>query len=509
MRFLKALQLGDASGNLATIPDGSFFMSTRPLKPSQRRWLLDEMDYWRGAGLITDEQIDAILRSYGKGELVEATPEPGLAVHQVAVYTLLSIAAFFVGLAAFLVIGFNWSVLSAAVKLAIIFIAVLGTHGTGALLRYVAKAPILSEVAFFLGCLFYGAGIFLIGQIFHVNAHWPDAFWWWAVGIFPFAIFLRTFLNHLLLVAVLSIWVGSEILAFATFFVRMDGGWFFPPHVAYTLPLFVAAGLFWAYRKDSPLTVGLYLTLLVWWVCLQPIAWRWEENPIMFIGAAGAWLMIIADLHSRGSSYAILYRTFGLMIAFGALVPMSFRDFNLHDIFWNQGHLPRLLSPYIIQYIIIIVGTCLITVLTFFVLRKKLFNREAIAIDPVKDGIRHQWLPFALAGLMGLLAVLRSVTSQHGQMQEISVPITVLVNLVLVATAIWLISLGLNEDRGFPFAGGVLVFLVWSIMRYIDLFGGFGGMLGAACMFFLCGLSLASVAAYWWVRRSRRKNLVR
>ena len=55
---------------------------------------------------------------------------------------------------------------------------------------------------------------------------------------------------------------------------------------------------------------------------------------------------------------------------------------------------------------------------------------------------------------------------------------TVLANLALVAVSIWLMQVGLREDRGRPFSAGVLLFLLWAVLRYIDLFGDFGGMLG-------------------------------
>ena len=52
-----------------------------------------------------------------------------------------------------------------------------------------------------------------------------------------------------------------------------------------------------------------------------------------------------------------------------------------------------------------------------------------------------------------------------------------LANLAMVALAIWLMQVGLREDRGCPFTAGVLLFLFWAVLRYIDLFGDFGGML--------------------------------
>jgi hypothetical protein len=78
---------------------------------------------------------------------------------------------------------------------------------------------------------------------------------------------------------------------------------------------------------------------------------------------------------------------------------------------------------------------------------------------------------------------------------------TILANVAMVGCAFWLMRIGLREDRGRPFAAGVLYFLLWAVLRYADLFGDFGGMLGAALMFFLCGAALFGVASYWRHRK--------
>jgi hypothetical protein len=81
---------------------------------------------------------------------------------------------------------------------------------------------------------------------------------------------------------------------------------------------------------------------------------------------------------------------------------------------------------------------------------------------------------------------------------------TVLANVAVIALALWLMQVGLSEDRGLPFTAGVLLFLLWAVLRYIDLFGDFGGMLGASLMFFLCGATLFGVAQYWRRRKGVR-----
>ena len=116
--------------------------------------------------------------------------------------------------------------------------------------------------------------------------------------------------------------------------------------------------------------------------------------------------------------------------------------------------------------------------------------------------LQRQWLPFGLLLLMAFMSLWTAAFSDL-DLEAANVIPAVLANAAMVGAAYWLMSLGLREDRGIPFAAGVAYFLLWSVLRYIDLFGDFGGMLGAALMFFLCGAALFGVAFYW----RRRKEL--
>src|SRR5205085_11431488 len=113
--------------------------------------------------------------------------------------------------------------------------------------------------------------------------------------------------------------------------------------------------------------------------------------------------------------------------------------------------------------------------------------------------LRRQWLPLAQIGFMVVLTLWRVSTAGIGTASDRhfgALGTTILANAALVGFALWLIRLGLREDRGQPFAAGVGLFLLWIVLRYVDLFGDFGGMLGAAAMFFLCGAVLFGVALY-------------
>src|SRR5262249_20177651 len=120
------------------------------------------------------------------------------------------------------------------------------------------------------------------------------------------------------------------------------------------------------------------------------------------------------------------------------------------------------------------------------------------------DLVRRQWLPFALVVLMAFLALWEALARSLGMAQQAAMLPTVLANVAMIGCSLWLMAVGLREDRGLPFAAGVGYFLLWAVLRYADLFGAFGGMLGAAVMFFLCGATLFGVALYWRRRKEVR-----
>jgi hypothetical protein len=118
-----------------------------------------------------------------------------------------------------------------------------------------------------------------------------------------------------------------------------------------------------------------------------------------------------------------------------------------------------------------------------------------------------QWLPVALVLLMIGLSFWHAVFAVPGRLDEWSPAVllpTVLANAAVIVLALWLMRIGLREDRGRPFAAGVIYFVTWAVVRYIDLFGGVGGMLGASLMFFVCGAGLFGVAIYWRRRKEVR-----
>jgi uncharacterized membrane protein len=274
-------------------------MPARELSDRQRKWLAEQLADWTGRELVTGEQAARILASY------ESAEEVGHRKRSYFSFVIMGLSAFLVGLALFLLIGYNWDSIPRATKLLLIFGTILGTQAGGLYLRFVRGAPRASEIALFLGCLFYGAGIWLVAQVFHLDAHYPDGVWWWAVGVLPFALCLDSLLLHCLLVGLLGLWAGMEVIGFSNLAQRMFWGWWMIPNGAYSLPLLALPGLAWAYRKNSAAAVGLYVPLFGWWVILQAVAWDLEWQTVYIVGCTGALLMMVAEIHPSGSRLAI------------------------------------------------------------------------------------------------------------------------------------------------------------------------------------------------------------
>jgi uncharacterized membrane protein len=466
-------------------------MPKHAISAPQLSWLRDELHAWQAEGVLSADQGHRILDRYeSPTDIVERQRSR-------AVFALMAVAGVLVAAAVLLLIGYNWEDMPAAVKLVLIFGVIAGTHATGFHLRYRRGMQTASELVFFLGCLFYGAGIWLVAQVFHLNAHYPDGVWWWAVGVLPFALCLHTLLLHTLLVGLLGVFAGVEVLGFNSLGAWFFGRWGFVPNGAYTLPLLALPGLLWAYRKNSPTTVGLYAPLLAWWVILQPFAWRLEMNPVYFIGGVGALFLLVAESHQPGSPFAIPYRLWGTLLAGGALVPLSFYRFN-QEMYSHGSELGG------VAQMLALVALTIATLIAAWLVRRRSLRESAPFFADLTALLRRTWLPFALVVFMVVLPLWELLFRPMSAADLTAMVPTILANVAMIGCGLWLIVVGLREDRGRPFAAGVLYFLLWAVLRYADLFGDFGGMLGAAMMFFLCGATLFGVAWYWRQRKEVR-----
>lgn len=140
--------------------------------------LINEIDLWVSEGIIAPEQGQAIKNRY-------PAPTEGRAWGRVIFF---SIGAILFGLGVILIFAYNWQRMHKFVKLAVIFAAIVGAHGIAFGLRRQNRThQTIGEGLHLLGTMLFGAGIFLIAQVYHIEEHYPTAFLIWGFGALAMA----------------------------------------------------------------------------------------------------------------------------------------------------------------------------------------------------------------------------------------------------------------------------------------------------------------------------------
>ena len=167
-------------------------------------WLHAELPQWIRDGLIDETTAKAIASRYPAGKSLSW-----------GVFILSAIGAIIFGLGIILFFAYNWADLPKAAKLALVFLAVLISHGTALWLRHKrAHQHNLIEGFHLLGTMMFGAGIWLIAQIYNLNEHYPTAILVWGLGALALAWALPSIIQGLLASVLLSTWGLSETLDF-------------------------------------------------------------------------------------------------------------------------------------------------------------------------------------------------------------------------------------------------------------------------------------------------------
>jgi uncharacterized membrane protein len=96
---------------------------------------------------------------------------------------ILTIGAILIGAGIFSFIASNWPGMPKEVKVAVIVVAMITAYSAGWYFKEKANLQKTGNAFILLGAIIYGAGIFLIGQIFNIRANWPDGFILWMLGV--------------------------------------------------------------------------------------------------------------------------------------------------------------------------------------------------------------------------------------------------------------------------------------------------------------------------------------
>lgn len=149
----------------------------RSITAAQYDWLRQELTRFHQEGIINSQQLEAMLSNYQVKEKMQF------------VRVLLMIGAILIGTGILSFIAANWDVIPKAGKFILILIGLIGSYFTGWLLE--KEYPKTSKSFYYIGLIIFGAGIFLIGQMFHFTSEAQQAFLAWACGAIPLAWYLK------------------------------------------------------------------------------------------------------------------------------------------------------------------------------------------------------------------------------------------------------------------------------------------------------------------------------
>ena len=239
--------------------------------------LREEVEAWQRDGTITGEQAQALLARYP-----DYHPGHEASRRRQRLVTGLSIVGgILIGLGVITFFAANWDEISHEVKLASLIIGMLLSYGAGYAL-WQRSGPTAYAVAFvLLGCIIYGAGVHLIGQIYHISVDYPNLSLFWFLGVAPLGYVTRS-----------------------------------RPVMFLAIVLFLAAV---AFRQQD------------WLEAADGFELAWMALYI----ALGAFLYAVGKAKrqfERWESLGGLFQALGLITAFAALYLLTFRD-----IFYNSG----------------------------------------------------------------------------------------------------------------------------------------------------------------------------
>lgn len=169
-------------------------------------------EIFRGRG-----SVDRSIRDWQEAGLIDAALAERLRSHEAAARPAhtgrLAMAAFgFGGLliaaGVFLFVRANWQEWSPWTRFGVLIVAVAVLHVGAAFGARFSRA--LGTSLHAVGTAALGAGIFLAGQIFNLQEHWPDAFLLWALGAGVAAILLKDWPQVLWAGLLTPAWLAAE-----------------------------------------------------------------------------------------------------------------------------------------------------------------------------------------------------------------------------------------------------------------------------------------------------------
>lgn len=424
------------------------------------RWLQQEVAHWRAEELVDDALAQRILARY-----------PAAAERGWGRIIFSAIGAVLIGCGVILFFAYNWQDIPKAAKLALVFGAIAAAHGGAIALASRADAQrALIESLHALGTMLFGAGIWLVAQIYHIDEHYPNAFLIWSLGALALAWTLPSLVQALLALLLIVIWAGVELFDFRA-----------PMHAA---PLLVALGVLpLAWWRRSAMLLWCALAVLFF---VTAFAAGWIETralaPLLYMMGTAALVAAAAAPAAAFPAAQGPLHSLGLLMVLGCGYALSFRDM--------AGWLGRVdfskpgLAVYFAGAAAALLGAIIFAA-----------TRYARGARLQQSNAYHLW-QLALIGIGLVIALTGVFVPGKVGGWAIALPF----NAIVLALAALLILEGSEHLRPRQVAAGCMVFALVTVSRYVDLFS---SLLVRAAVFVALGAGLFFVGNFYTRQRRR------
>ncbi|OFZ80366.1 MAG: hypothetical protein A2603_13365 [Bdellovibrionales bacterium RIFOXYD1_FULL_55_31] len=401
-------------------------------------WLHQELRDLEREGFLQREQVEKLRARYPVPESVDW----GRLV-------FIGIGAILLGLGVILFFAYNWENLDRFVKLAIVIGSVLATHLGAIFFR--RERPQLAEGLHLFGTMLFGAGVWLVAQIYHINDHYPNGFMIWALGALFLAWALPSAVQGMVVCILTVLWTGSEAIGFGN-------------HLLWA-PLLIA-GVFPVMKKFSSRVLGdlipISLLLVFWSGSFVPYGIAYSAMLLLSGGLIGLGILLEHWGRMRESG-----RSFWVWSQFAFLLTAFILSFAGHD---HSSDAQLAQAEQLRSHSYFIAGAIGFLMMWGLVLYFAIRDRKTREIRP------DLWVVLPV----GLFYLLQSL----GWTQLRGWESAVLYNLAILAQSVLLIRLGCREVRFSAVFQGCIVFGLLVAVRYTDLFG---SLLVRSLVFLLAG----------------------
>ncbi|MGI5879147.1 MAG: DUF2157 domain-containing protein [Syntrophomonadaceae bacterium] len=404
-------------------------MTAGGINISQNSWVRKEIELWQSEGLISSEQAQLLSSRYPDREFRTVNILPMLGAILLGVGIILFFAA-------------NWPLIPVTAKLILILSVLFTCHYFAYKYRYEKDQLWLGNSLLLLGGILFGAAIFLIAQIYHINAYYPNGILFWALGVLLMAWVTGERSVTILSILLLLAWTIS------------DGSETHPliPWLHLLIMFLLAFPL--AYRVHSAIAVFLcQLWLII--LLLISVGSNYEHMIpliITFLGSA----FYLRGRHGD-DLYSMLYMAMGMIMVLTTMLIVT-----NEDLF------------YVVTPTIVFLGAMLVGFITLLLL----------------PAYRHIRLEIAAVGLINIMYI-----------SCLTIPVPhLLIYFVLFTAIIAIIFRGAGQQNPIMLNLGLVFFYITVLRGYFD----YASHYMDRSLFFMTG-GIILLLMGWWLNQQRNK----